>query len=119
MSKTDAVTRLSVPGIAYLIPISFCSAVVGFAGVPTADAAGDLSARALASWTRRRRAEIAPLARFTSALLFLARRPRHAARVIRSLAEAPGTFGRLLGIAAGSAPLSSLRLVDGYRLLVG
>ena len=25
MSKTDAVTRLSVPGIAYLIPISFCS----------------------------------------------------------------------------------------------
>ncbi len=87
--------------------------------IAEAFAAGDLSARALASWTRRRRAEIAPLARFTSALLFLARRPRHAARVIRSLAEAPGTFGRLLGVAAGTAPISSISVRDGVRLLIG
>ncbi|MGE0711884.1 MAG: NAD(P)/FAD-dependent oxidoreductase [Planctomycetota bacterium] len=82
-------------------------------------ARGDFSARSLASWTRRRGDAVRGLQRLTGALLFLAERPRHAARVIRSLARSPQTLERLLGVAAGSAPLSSLTVRDGVRLLAG
>jgi 2-polyprenyl-6-methoxyphenol hydroxylase-like FAD-dependent oxidoreductase len=80
---------------------------------------GDFSARRLAAWTRRRRREVRPLAGLTHVLLHLADRPERAGRVIRSLARAPGTFERLLGVAAGTAPLSSLTLRDGVRVLLG
>lgn len=80
---------------------------------------GDFSARRLAAWSRARRRELRSLAKLTRMLLFLAERPRHAARVVRALARAPQSLERLLGVAAGTAPLSSLTLRDGLRLLVG
>ncbi|HBP16567.1 MAG TPA: hypothetical protein DEA08_02080 [Planctomycetes bacterium] len=101
------------------ISLALVTARIASEVLASAYARGDFSARQLASWTRRRGEAIRGLERFTSALLFLSERPRHARRVVRSLSKSPDTFGRLLGIAAGSAPLSSLRLVDGYRLLVG
>lgn len=82
-------------------------------------ATGDLSARALATWTRRRSAAVRPLAALTGALLRVATRPALAERVVRSLAAAPGTFERVLGVASGLAPLSSLTLRDGVRVLLG
>lgn len=78
----------------------------------------DFSARRLARWTRRRRQAIRGLEAFTRALLFLSERPEIAGRAIRNLAEAPETFSRLLGVAAGGS-LSSLRFRDGLRLLAG
>ena len=82
-------------------------------------ASGDFSARALASWTRRRARALRGLAGFTRAILYLAEHPARAERVVRTLAEAPDTFERLLGVAVGNAPLTSLRLRDGVRLLLG
>lgn len=82
-------------------------------------AAGDLSARALATWTRQRAAAVRPLAALTGALLRVAARPALAGRVVRSLAAAPATFERVLGVASGLAPLSSLTLRDGVRVLLG
>jgi flavin-dependent dehydrogenase len=79
----------------------------------------DFSAPRLAAWSRRRTQAVRGLERLTRALLFLAKRPTHAARVIRSLARSPHTLERLLGVAAGAAPLSSLSVRDGVRLLVG
>jgi len=81
-------------------------------------AANDFSARRLAAWTRRRRQAIRGLETFTRALLFLSERPELAGRAIRNLAEAPETFSRLLGVAAGGS-LSTLRFRDGLRLLAG
>lgn len=78
----------------------------------------DFSARRLARWTRRRRQAIRGLEAFTRAILFLSERPELAGRAIRNLAEAPETFSRLLGVAAGGS-LSSLRFRDGLRLLAG
>lgn len=82
-------------------------------------ATGDLSARALSAWTRRRSAAVRPLAALTGALLRVATRPALAARVVRTLAGAPGTFERVLGVASGLAPISSLTLRDGVRVLLG
>jgi len=79
----------------------------------------DFSARRLAAWTRRRGRAIGALASLTRALLYLAAHPQRAERVVRTLAKAPDTFERLLGVAGGSAPLGSLRLKDGLRLLLG
>lgn len=80
-------------------------------------ARGDFSARALAAWTRRRARAVRGLAGFTRAILYLAEHPARAERVVRSLAGAPDTFERLLGVASGNAPLTSLRVRDGLRLL--
>ena len=80
---------------------------------------GDCSARALARWTKERGRKARPLHGLTQVVLRMAARPARAARVIRSLAGAPDTFGRLLGVAAGMAPLSSLTFRDGLRVLVG
>jgi 2-polyprenyl-6-methoxyphenol hydroxylase-like FAD-dependent oxidoreductase len=80
---------------------------------------GDFSARRLATWTRARELEVRPLARLTGLLLRFKDHPRHAARVVRALSRAPHTFERLLGVAAGVAPLSSLTLRDGVRVLLG
>ncbi len=96
--------------------------VTGEAAAEIADralATGDLSARALATWTRRRAAAVRPLAALTGALLRVATRPALAGRVVRSLAAAPATFERVLGVASGLAPLSSLTLRDGVRVLLG
>lgn len=82
-------------------------------------ARGDFGARRLSAWTRRRAQAVGALASFTKALLYLASRPQRAERVIRTLSKAPDTFERLLGVAAGTAPLGSLRLRDGVRLLLG
>ncbi len=79
----------------------------------------DFSARRLAAWTRRRGRAVGSLASLTQALLYLAAHPQRAERVVRTLAKSPDTFERLLGIAAGTAPLGSLRLKDGFRLLLG
>jgi 2-polyprenyl-6-methoxyphenol hydroxylase-like FAD-dependent oxidoreductase len=81
-------------------------------------AANDFSARRLAAWTRRRRQAIRGLEAFTRAILFLSERPELAGRAIRNLAQAPETFSRLLGVAAGGS-LASLRFRDGLRLLAG
>jgi len=84
----------------------------------TAYARNDFSARSLACWTRRRRRAVRGLQRFTAGLLYLSRHHEKAERIVRTLAEKPDTFERLLGVAAGTAGLASLRLRDGYRLLV-
>ena len=80
---------------------------------------GDLSSGRLALWTRERGRAARTLKGLTTALLFLAGRPRHARRVVRGLARNPETLERLLGVASGLRPLSSLRARDGLRLLVG
>ena len=79
----------------------------------------DFSAKRLAAFSRARRAEVRPLALFTSAVLRLAHHPDLARYVIRNLARGPETFQRLLGVAAGVAPLRSLRARDGVRVLLG
>ncbi len=81
-------------------------------------ARGDLSARGLAPWTQARRREARAYAALTQVVLHFAARPARAARVIRRLARAPDTFERLLAVAAG-APLGTLRLRDGVRVLLG
>lgn len=82
-------------------------------------ARGDFSARRLAEWTRRRAAAVRGLDGLTRLLLALAARPDLAARVVRNLARAPESFERVLAVAAGMAPLGSLRLRDGLKLLLG
>ncbi|MBL4847998.1 MAG: hypothetical protein JKY65_20980, partial [Planctomycetes bacterium] len=82
-------------------------------------ARNDFSARRLASWSRRRGRAMSSLAGLTRALRYLADHPERAERVIRTLIKAPDTFERLLGVAAGTASLGSLRVRDGFRLLLG
>ncbi|MEZ6187561.1 MAG: NAD(P)/FAD-dependent oxidoreductase [Planctomycetota bacterium] len=79
----------------------------------------DFSARRLAAWTRRRAKKVRALAGLTQVVLSLSEHPRVASRVVRNLARSPETFSRLLGVAAGMHPLSSLRVRDGVRLLLG
>ncbi|MCA8925938.1 MAG: FAD-dependent monooxygenase [Planctomycetes bacterium] len=81
-------------------------------------ARNDFSARRLAAWTRQRRRAVRGLQRFTQGLLYLSRNHAKAERIVRTLAEKPDTFERLLAVAAGTSSLGSLRLRDGYRLLV-
>jgi 2-polyprenyl-6-methoxyphenol hydroxylase-like FAD-dependent oxidoreductase len=82
-------------------------------------AANAFDARALSQWTRRRRRAVRPLAAVTRLVLGLSRRPAHAARVVRNLARSPRTFERLLGVASGLEPVSSLSLRDGVALALG
>ena len=100
------------------LSIGLATSAVAAEVLGEAFANNDFSARRLARWTRRRRQAIRGLEAFTRALLFLSERPELAGRAIRNLAEAPETFSRLLGVAAGGS-LSSLRLRDGLRLLAG
>ena len=79
----------------------------------------DFSARRLATWTRLRKREIRQLSGLTAVILYLAQHPQRAQRVIRSLARAPQTLERLLAVAAGVAPLRSLTVRDGLRVLLG
>ena len=79
----------------------------------------DFSARRLATWTRMRKREIRQLSGLTAVILYLAQHPQRAQRVIRSLARAPQTLERLLAVAAGVAPLRSLTVRDGLRVLLG
>jgi len=79
----------------------------------------DFSAKRFSAWTRLRSRELRTLAGLTRVVLELSTRPQYAARVIRNLARAPETFQRLLGVAAGLAPASSLTLRDGVRLVLG
>lgn len=95
-------------------------------------AAGNTLAMALANAPRRApitKAMLAPYARahaaitrdadrLTKIILFLARHHDLARRAVRSLAERPALFERLLRVQAG-APLSSLPLGDWARLVAG
>lgn len=101
------------------LAIAFTTGPIAAEVIDAALEAGDCSARALAPWTARRHAHIRPLATLTGAVLRVASYPQHAARVVRALADAPATFERVLGVAAGVAPLSSLTLRDGVRVLLG
>ena len=82
-------------------------------------ARGAFDARALSPWTKRRRAALRPLVALTRVILGLSRRPARAERVVRNLARSPKTFERLLGVASGLEPLSSLSLRDGFALALG
>ena len=73
----------------------------------------------LKPWTQRRRAAVRALAGFTQAVLHLSRHPARAERAVRNLARSPETFERLLGVASGLRPLTSLRLRDGVALALG
>ncbi len=73
----------------------------------------------LKAWTQRRRVAVRALAGFTQAVLHLSRHPARAERAVRNLARSPETFERLLGVASGLRPLTSLRLRDGVALALG
>lgn len=100
------------------LSIGLATSAIAAEVLADAFAKNDFSAHRLAAWTQRRRQAIRGLEAFTRALLFLSERPQHASRAIRNLAEAPETFSRLLGVAAGGS-LSTLRFRDGLRLLAG
>lgn len=101
------------------ISLALCTGASAAEVIDGALGRGDCSARALAPWTSRRRAEVRALANLTWVVLRTAAAPARAERVIRALAAAPATFERVLGVAAGVAPLSSLTLRDGVRVLLG
>ncbi len=75
-------------------------------------ARGELSAEALQPYDDARRQGIRDALLLTEAILMWVRAPLLPAYVMRNLARRPQVFEKLLGVAAGSAPLGSLGASD-------
>lgn len=80
---------------------------------------GDFSARALKPYAKKRRRARRDVAALTAIVLTLASRPALARRVIKNLARFPKTFEKLLGITAGSSPITAVGPRDALRIVVG
>jgi len=101
------------------ISLGLRTAAIAAETIDLALSAGDLSAERLAGYSLKRRRMVRDLKAMTAFVLWLMRRPRLASYVVRNLSRHPETLSRLLGIAAGDAPLSSVSLRDGLRIVTG
>jgi flavin-dependent dehydrogenase len=88
-------------------------ALSGADSLARAAAAIDRAAASVARAREKRLADLRPLTRFA---LTLSRHPLLAERAVRAFARHPDVFARLLAVACGAAPYTSIRLRDKARL---